>query len=211
MQTATITDLRAGVAEYMGTATMPLGNQNAYDKSIQAGVNYCWRYIPWAFSIKRNVSLIAGTGGNAGKFYMPADFDILGWRDLGVEEYSTTDGDTYDTDRRAPINGVYLLYDEGESKFQVVGATASFKVAYQVRPPQAINSVITFPDLDPLYQAGAIFQKRKDSPNSANVQQAFDMLDKSLNQLAGNAYFNTPHHRPRNRYEQHSTFIGDTR
>lgn len=211
MQTATITDLRAGVAEYMGTATMPLGNQQAYDKSIQAGVNYCWRYTAWAFSVKRNVALVAGTGGNAGKFYMPNDFDILGWRDLGVEEYSTTDGDSYDTDLGRKVNGVYLVYDEGTSTFQVVGGTASMRVAYQVRPPQAINTVIAFPDLDPLYQAGAIFQKRKDSPNSANVAQPFAMLDKALNQLAGSAYFNTPHHKPRNRYEQYATHVGDTR
>lgn len=211
MQTATITDLRAGVAEYMGTSTMPLGNQNAYDKSIQAGVDYCWRYTAWSFTVKRNVLLVAGTGGNAGKYYMPADFDILGWRDLGVEEYSTTDGDTFDTDRGLTPRGVYLLYDEGTSTFQVVGGFSTMRVAYQVRPPQAINSVIAFPSLDVLFQAGSLFQKRKDNPNTANVAQPFALLDKALNQLAGSAYFNTPHHRPRNRYEQANTYVGDTR
>ena len=74
MQTATITDLRAGAAEYMGAASMPLGNQAAYDKSIKAGLDYVWRYTTWAFSVKRDVPLVVASG----KYYMPNDFDILG-------------------------------------------------------------------------------------------------------------------------------------
>lgn len=210
MQTATITDLRAGVAEYMGTASMPLGNQAAYDKSIKAGIDYVWRYNTWSFSVKRDVPLVAGTGGNAGKFYMPANFDILGWRDLGVEEYSTTDGGTPDTSMNRPVAGVYLVYDEGTSSFQVVGGTADMRVAYQIKPPE-INTVVTFPSLDPIFMAGSIFQKQKDNPNSADTTQLWDLLHQKLDQLSGQAYFNTPHHKPRNRYEQYGTFVGDTR
>lgn len=198
MQTANIETLRAGVAEYMGTATMPLGNQAAYDKSIKAGIDYCWRYATWTHSIKRNVALTLISGN----YYMPNDFDILGWRDLGVEEYSTTDGDTPDTDAGRTVRGVYLVYDDGNSRFKVVGGTADMRVAYQVKPPE-INGVITFPALDPLYQAGAIYQKQKDMPNSAEVTQMWDILHTSLDQLAGQAYFNTPHHKPKNRYEQY--------
>lgn len=212
MQTATITDLRAGVAEYMGTSTMPLGNQQAYDKSIKAGLDYVWRYTTWAFTVKRGVPLQAGTGANTGKFYVPADFDILGWRDfgVGVEEYSTTDGDTPDTSKGLPNRGVYLVYDDGTSRFQVVGGTADMRIAYQVKPPE-LNTVITFPSLDAIYVAGSIFQKLKDNPNSADTTHIWDLLHQKLDQLAGQAYFNTPHHRPRNRYEQYSTYIGDTR
>jgi hypothetical protein len=206
MQTATITDLRAGVAEYMGTASMPLGNQAAYDKSIKAGLDYVWRYTTWAFSVKRDEPLAVISG----KYYMPADFDILGWRDLGVEEYSTTDGHTFDTDRGLTPRGVYLVYDEGTSRFQVVGAAPSMTVSYQAKPPET-NGVITFPSLDVLYIAGAIFQKQKDNPNSADTTQLWDLLHQKLDQLSGQAYFNTPHHRPRNRYEQYNTYIGDTR
>lgn len=206
MQTATITDLRAGVAEYMGTASMPLGNQAAYDKSIKAGLDYVWRYTTWAFSVKRGVQLALISG----KYYMPADFDILGWRDLGVEEYSTTDGHTFDTDRGRDVAGVYLVYDEGTSRFEVVGAAPSMTVSYQAKPPET-NGVITFPSLDVLYIAGAIFQKQKDNPNSADTTQLWDLLHQKLDQLSGQAYFNTPHHRPRNRYEQYNTYIGDTR
>lgn len=210
MQTATITDLRSGVAEYMGTASMPLGNQAAYDKSIKAGLDYVWRYTTWSFTVKRDRPLVAGTAGNAGKFYMPNDFDILGWRDLGVEEYSTTDGDTFDTSRGHPVRGVYLVYDDGQARFQVVGGTANMRVAYQTKPPE-INTVITFPSLDPLYIAGAIFQKQKDNPNSADTTQLWDLLHQKLDQLSGQAYFNTPHHRPRNRYEKFNTYVGDNR
>ena len=136
MQTATIETLRQGVAEYMGTATMPLGNQKAYDKSIKAGLDYCWRYTTWAFSVKRNIALDVSTTSGVTKYYMPNDFDILGWRDLGEEEYSTTDGDS-------ATRGVYLLYDEGTSKFQVVGGTADMRVSYQTKPPET-NQVVTF-------------------------------------------------------------------
>lgn len=203
MQTATIETLRQGVAEYMGTATMPLGNQNAYDNSIKAGLDYCWRYATWAFSVKRNIALDESTIGGVTKYYMPNDFDILGWRDLGEEEYSTTDGDV-------STRGVYLLYDEGGSKFQVIGGTADMRVSYQTKPPE-LNAVITFPALDPLYQAGAIYAKQKDMPNSAEVTQMWDILHTQLDQLSGQAYFNTPHHKPRNRYEAFGTFIGDTK
>lgn len=200
MQTANIETLRQGVAEYMGTATMPLGNQKAYDKSIKAGIDYCWRYSTWAFAVKRDKALdVVGTGATA-KYYMPNDFDILGWRDLGVEEYSTTDGDT--------TGGVYLLYDDGAAKFRVVGGTANMKVAYQVKPPE-LNTVMMFPSLDPLYQAGAIYAKQKDMPNSAEVTQMWDILHTQLDQLSGQAYFNTPHHKPRNRYEKFGTYVGD--
>lgn len=202
MQTATIETLRQGVAEYMGTATMPLGNQKAYDKSIKAGIDYCWRYATWAFSVKRNKALDVTTTGGVTKYYMPNDFDILGWRDLGEEEYSTTDGDV-------STSGVYLLYDDGTAKFQVIGGTADMRVSYQVKPPE-LNHVVTFPALDPLYQAGAIYAKQKDMPNSAEVTQMWDILHTQLDQLAGQAYFNTPHHKPRNRYEAYGTFIGDT-
>lgn len=210
MQTATITDLRAGTAEYMGTASMPLGNQAAYDKSIKAAIDYVWRYTTWAFTVKRDVPLQAGTGANAGKFYLPADFDILGWRDLGVEEYATTDGDNPDTDLGRPLRGVYLVYDEGASRFRVVGGNANMRVAYQTKPPE-INTVVTFPSFDPVFIAAAIFQKQKENPNSADTTQLWDLLHQKLDQMAGQAYFNTPHHKPRNRYEQFATFIGDTR
>lgn len=210
MQTGTIDDLRAGVAEYMGTTSMPLGNQTAYDKSIKAGIDYCWRYAQWRFSIRRNVALTAGTGGNAGKYYLPTDFDILGWRDLGVTEYDTQDGDSYQTNRGLAPDGVYLLYDASQSRWQVVNGTAEMRVAYQVKPPE-LNEVISFPSLDPLYMAGGIFQKQKDMPNSANVTQPWDILHQRLDQLSGAAYQNTPKHRPRNRYEQYSTHTGDTR
>lgn len=203
MQTATIETLRQGVAEYMGTATMPLGNQKAYDKSIKAGLDYCWRYATWAFSVKRNKALDVTTTSGVTKYYMPNDFDILGWRDLGEEEYSTTDGDV-------STSGVYLLYDDGASKFQVVGGNANMRVSYQTKPPE-LNQVVTFPALDPLYQAGAIYAKQKDMPNSAEVTQMWDILHTQLDQLAGQAYFNTPHHKPRNRYEAYGTFIGDTK
>ena len=203
MQTANIETLRQGVAEYMGTATMPLGNQKAYDNSIKAGLDYCWRYATWAFAVKRDKALDVTTTGGVTKYYMPNDFDILGWRDLGEEEYSTTDGDS-------ATRGVYLLYDEGESKFQVVGGNADMRVSYQTKPPE-LNAVITFPALDPLYQAGAIYAKQKDMPNSAEVTQMWDILHTQLDQLSGQAYFNTPHHKPRNRYEAFGTFIGDTK
>ena len=202
MQTANIETLRKGVAEYMGTATMPLGNQKAYDNSIKAGLDYCWRYATWAFAVKRDKALDVTTTGEVTKYYMPNDFDILGWRDLGEEEYSTTDGDV-------STRGVYLLYDDGASKFEVVGGNAEMRVSYQVKPPET-NQVITFPSLDPLYQAGAIYAKQKDMPNSAEVTQMWDILHTQLDQLSGQAYFNTPHHKPRNRYEAFGTFIGDT-
>lgn len=202
MQTATIDDLRKGVAEYMGTTTMPLGNQTAYDKSIKSGLDYCWRYATWSFAVKRGVSLEEVTTLGVTTYYMPVDFDILGWRDLGVEEYSTTDG--------GGTSNVFLEYDEGKGQFKVVNATASMVVAYQKKPPE-INTVVVFPALDPLFMAGAVHQKQKDAPKSADVTQMWDLLHTALDQLSGQAYFNTPHHKPKNRYEKFNVSFGDTR
>lgn len=209
METANIENLREGVAEYLGTSTVSLGNQKAYDKSIKAGIDYCWRYATWAFTIKRGVQIEAVTDAEGTKYYMPSNFDILGWRDLGVEEYATTDGDN-PMKAGSPEDGVYLLYDEGVGKFEVVGGTDEMKVAYQVKPP-ALTEIFVFPSLDVLYMASAIYAKQKDMPNSAEVTQLWDILHTQLDQLAGQAYFNTPHHKPKNRYEMFNTYTGDTR
>lgn len=211
MQSATLEILRAGVAEYMGTTTMPLGNAAAYDKSIQAGVDYCWRYAAWVFSIKRDKALTAVVVSGVTKYYMPTDFDILGWRDLGVEEYSTQDADTFYRQTGRTVDGVWLEWDDARQQFQVMGGTADMRVAYQIKPPQVSTGTVSFPSLDPLFLSGALHQKQKDMPNSSNVTQPWDILHEKLDQLSGMAYMNTPHHRPRNRYEQYNTYTGDTR
>lgn len=199
METVTLEDLRKGVGEYLGLASMPKGNTTAYDKSIKAGLDYCWRYATWRFAIKRGVALDAVTVNDVTTFYMPADFDILGWRDLGTPETDVLDG-----------SGVYLKYDDGLSKFIVNGGSAEMRVAYQVKPP-AINTVVYFPSLDPLFLAAGIMQKFKDNPNSTQAQQQWDILHTKLDQLSGQAYMNTPKHTPRNRYEKYNTFVGDKR
>lgn len=209
MNTYTIDALRQGVAQYLGLGTFPSGNQQAYDASIQSGMDYCWRFTDWVFTIKRDVPVIEQDG----KFYMPANFDIVGWRQFkGKQEYSTKDAVEYEEEHHIPVEGLYLEFDTDNNRFQIKGdVNANDTVSYQVTPPNVANELIVFPMAQPIIMAAAIYQKMKEHPNSADIRQEWNMLDTLLAQLASKNNRNTPLKKPRTRYEEYGTFTGDTR
>ena len=106
MNTYTQDDLRNGVAQYLGLGTFPNGNATAYDSSLQSAIDYCWRFTDWPFTIKRDFAL---EPNEEDKLYMPADFDILGWRKFkGLPEYNTKDAVDFEEENHIPVSGVSL-------------------------------------------------------------------------------------------------------
>lgn len=209
MNTYTIDALRQGVAQYLGLGTFPSGNQQGYDASIQSGMDYCWRFTDWVFTIKRDVQVDTQND----KYYMPANFDILGWRKFkGKKEYSTKDAVDFEEEHHIPVDGLYLEFDTDNNRFQIKGdVDENTTVSYQVTPPNVSNELIIFPMAQPIIMAAAIYQKMKEHPNSADIRQEWNMLDTLLAQLASKNNRNTPLKKPRTRYEEYGTFTGDTR
>lgn len=210
MNTYAIDALRQGVAQYLGLGTFPAGNAQGYDASLQSGMDYCWRFTDWAFTIKRDVEI---TPDENGKYYMPEDFDILGWRKFkGVEEFNTKDATDFEEEHHAQIQGVYLEFDKDNNRFRVLGALPEeLIVAYQVCPPKVQTELIVFPTSQPIIMCAAIYQKMKEHPNSADIRQEWNMVDTLLTQLASKANRNTPLHKPRTRYDEYGTYTGDVR
>lgn len=209
MNTYTIDALRQGVAQYLGLGTFPSGNQQGYDASIQSGMDYCWRFTDWVFTIKRDVQVDTQND----KYYMPANFDILGWRKFkGKKEYNTKDAVDFEEEHHIPVDGLYLEFDTDNNRFQIKGdVDENTTVSYQVTPPNVSNELIIFPMAQPIIMAAAIYQKMKEHPNSADIRQEWNMLDTLLAQLASKNNRNTPLKKPRTRYEEYGTFTGDTR
>ena len=201
METITLEEMRKGVGEYMGLATMPKGNTEAYDKSIKSGLEYCWRYATWRFAIVKDAALTFIEAENA--YYTPSNFDILGFRNFGAQEYDVLDDNI-------PAGGIHLVYDDARNSFKVVNGGVDTRVTYQTKPP-AINTVFAFPSADCIFLAAGIMQKFKDNPNSTEAQQEWDILHTKLDQLSGQAFINTPKRVPRNRYDKFGTYTGDAR
>lgn len=210
MNTYAIDALRQGVSQYLGLGTFPAGNAEGYDASIQSGMDYCWRFTDWPFTIKRDVVLHQDDEGD---FYMPEDFDILGWRQFkGIEEYNTKDATEFEELTHQDIEGVYLEFNKDNNRFAVKGHISDgATVSYQVCPPKVQTDLIVFPTSQPIIVVASIFQKMKDNPNSADVRQEWNMADMLLAQLASKSNRNTPLHRPRTRYEAYNTYPGDVR
>lgn len=216
MNTYTIDALRQGVAQYLGLGTFPAGNAQGYDASIQSGMDYCWRFTDWAFTIKRDAGLVKANSQDNSleeKYYMPVDFDILGWRKFkGLEEYNTKDAVEFEEEHHLRVDGVYLEFDKDNNRFRVLGKVDDdTTVSYQVTPPNVSTDLIYFPMAQPIIMAAAIYQKMKEHPNSADIRQEWNMLDALLSQMASKNNRNTPLHKPRDRYEQYGTYTGDTR
>lgn len=210
MNTFTIDSLRQGVAQYLGLGTFPSGNTQGYDASLQSGMEYCWRFTDWVFTIKRDYEL---TPNAQGKFYMPENFDIIGWRKFkGVEEYNTKDASEFEEENHIPVDGVYIEFDTDNNRFEVKGATGKLTtVSYQVTPPKVQTELILFPSAQPIIMCAAIYQKMKEHPNSADVRQEWNMVDALLTQIAYKANKNTPLHRPKTRYDMYNTYPGEVR
>ncbi len=210
MNTYTQDDLRNGVAQYLGLGTLPSGNATAYDSSLQSAIDYCWRFTDWPFTIKRDIPL---TPDAENKFYMPEDFDILGWRSFkDVPEYNTKDAVEFEENNHIPARGVYLEYDVSNNRYLVKGDVDRLTtVSYQVRPEKISSGAIHFIAHQPIVMAASIYQKMKEHPNSADVRQEWNMLDMLLAQMASQSNRNTPLHKPKDRYEKYGTYTGDTR
>lgn len=209
MNTYTQEDLRNGVAQYLGLGSFPTGNETAYDSSLQSAIDYCWRFTDWIFTIKRDIE----PDKEDNKLYLPADFDILGWRNFkGMAEFNTKDAVEFEELKHIPIEGVYLEFDTNKNRFQIKGNTGGVTTfSYQVMPPKISDGSIHFVGHQPIVMGAAIYQKMKEHPNSADVRQEWNMLDMLLAQMASKNNRNTPLHKPRTRYDLYETYFGDTR
>ena len=177
------------LGKYGGTVS---GEVSDWERFAQAGLDYCWRYHEWLWTLRRGDTQLIN-----GKYYMPNDFDYSGHRSFAAgSEASIYDGGT----------GVYLQYDPTEERYEVVNG-AAVSLIYQVEPPELTDTVkIPFPSALTVAMAMMIYAKNGENPDRADISQEWDIVHVELDKLVAPEEKNKPRRRARTRQEVYGTF-----
>ena len=216
MQFITITSALTALSRMMGKRELPLGENNDWKDYVQAAFDYAWRYYKWDWSMRTvTVDLVASP-------YLPADFDIGGYR----EAVPTTDGYIVEVNamdyNRLPsgLRNFYLQYDSTVNKYKVLSDSGltSITFVYQIAPPtldvQDTNNndvQVPFPSAMTIGIGASIYAKQGENPNSADVKQEWDIFHKELNRHVGRMTRNVPRNLNLNLQDAAGTYTGDIR
>lgn len=149
------------------------GDTSALENSLTEGINHCWRYRDWSWAIKRGSTELVD-----GHYLLPEDFDYTSWYKVKDQDI----GNIREFER--PI----YIQPHGD-RFEIVGLNDNLDIVYQTAPPA---EDIMFPSQYVLALAGAIHQKEKDNPNSADITQEWNLLNTKLDLLVGKEQLNQP-------------------
>lgn len=179
------------LGKYGGTVS---GEVSDWERFAQAGLNYCWRYHQWLWTLKRGTTELVD-----GKYYLPTDIDYSGYRQLdGITEVNILDGGT----------GAYLQYDETKERYQLVNGDV-VALLYQVEPPTLTDIVrIPFPSALTVAMAMMIYAKNSENPDRADISQEWDIVHAELDKLVALEEKNKPKRRARTRQEVYGTYTG---
>lgn len=185
-------DVLNALHNLMGHRTSPGGTEEDFVRYVQASFDYCWRYYPWMFSLKK--ADIAADG------LLPTDFDHEGWRRFdGVTEISMEDS-------IAGLDGSVITWNGTR---YVLDPTTSGTVAYQYQPPTLDGTETPFPSAMVVAIGATVLAKQGNNPTRADIQQEWDEWHSDLDRLVGRAENNKPR-RIRTRHDVMGTFLGDT-
>ena len=109
---------------------------------------------------------------------LPEDFDYTSWYKVQEQDI----GNIREFERPIYIQP-YV------DRFEIVGLNDNLDIVYQTAPPA---EDIMFPSQYVLALAGAIHQKEKDNPNSADITQEWNLLNTKLDLLVGKEQLNQP-------------------
>lgn len=179
----------------MGHRVAPGGTSEDLERFVQSSFDYCWRYYPWTFSLKKATILDDGI--------LPTDMDIEGYRKFdGITEVSLEDTLTGTTGSAITWDGTQLILDP----------ISAGTIVYQITPPTLTVDVnVPFPSSQVVAVGATVYAKQAENPTRADVQQEWDMFHSELDRLVGWAGNNRQGTRtPRNRHSVTGTHTGQT-
>lgn len=211
------TKVLTALSRMMGSRTLPQGDLTDWKDYCQTAFNYAWRYYKWDWSL-RYATVDLSTDP-----YLPADFDIGGYR----QAIGTVDGDIVeltllDYARRSTGQRVFALqYDTTVDRYKVLTTSGltSIDFVYQVAPPNladvdaTTNQVINvpFPSAMTIGIGASIYAKQGENPTRADIDQEWDEFHAELDRHVGRVNTNIVRNTNLNLQDYYGTYTGDTR
>lgn len=204
-QTSALTAL----SREMGKRVLPQGENLDWKDYVQFAYDYSWRYYRWDFSLK------VATIDLAADPYLPADFDLSGYRepisgtDTIIKEVTLVDF------YRLPQSASHfaLQYDATLKRYKVVSSmTGTLDIIYQTEPPTLTDDTeVPFPSVVPIGVGAAVYAKQGENPTRADISQEWDLFHAELDRHVARADGNQPRNTNLNLHDYYGTYPGDTR
>lgn len=212
----TLTAALTALSRMMGKRTLPQGDNSDWEDYTQTAFDYAWRYYEWDWSLRvATIDLVSDP-------YMPADFDLMGYREVISEPGDNFTEVTLKDYFRLPtgLQNFALQYDATLNRYEVLtnsGAT-SLQIIYQVVPPTLSTQdesneyvPVPFPSAQTIGIGASIYAKQGENPQTADVSQEWDMFHAELDRHVGRAYRSEPKNLNQNLQDAYGTYTGDTR
>lgn len=211
-----MTAVLTALSRLMGKRSLPQGDNSDWESYVQTAFDYAWRYYEWSFSLDvATIDLVNDP-------YMPADFDLDGFRQVvnasgdNVVELNLADYYKMPTG----LQNFALKYDRTLNRYEVLttSGASSLQMIYQVAPPDlsekdAESNYIThpFPSAETVAIGAAIYAKQGENPQTADIAQEWDEFHVELDRHVGRATRSTPRSTNLNLQDAYGTYTGDTR
>lgn len=185
----------------MGRRVLPGGVQEDLKRYCQQAFDYAWRYYRWSWSLK--TATLADDGN--GNTYMPADFDLDGYRRFtGATEVLPGEITTSST-------SFVLEYDMTANRYKTVPASPGVAVVYQIAPPTLTeNTEVPFPSAMTIAIGASVYAKQAENPTRADITQEFDEFHQELDRHVARAGNNQQRRRPVTFHDINGTYTGYT-
>lgn len=204
------------LARMMGKRVLPQGNNDDWKDYVQTAFNYAWRYYEWDWSLRYvTVDMDADP-------YLPADFDIGGYR----QAMPNIDGEIMELRlvefARMP-NGTRnyaLQWDDTVKRYKILTKTSmpTIDFVYQITPPDLAAKddegdliQVPFPSSMTIGIGAAIYAKQGENPTRAEISQEWDEFHAELDRHVGRVDGHAPQATNKNLQDLYDTYTGDTR
>ena len=214
--TIDMTSVLTALSRMMGKRTLPQGDLTDWEDYAQTAFDYAWRYYKWDWSLRYvNVDLTNDP-------YIPADFDIGGYREAMPNQSNIYTEVTLQDYARLPagLQKFALQFDPLTSRYQVLtnSGLTSMDFVYQTAPPSLNDKDVSgsyipavFPSAMTIGMGASIYAKQGENPTRADISQEWDLFHKELNRHVGRVSQNVKRSLNLNLQDDYGTYTGDTR
>lgn len=214
--TIDMTSSLTALSRMMGKRTLPQGDLTDWEFYVQTALDYAWRYYKWDWSMRYV------TVDMTNDPYMPADFDIGGFREVMPNQSNIYTEVTLEDYARLPagLQKYALQFDPVLNRYKILSnnGLASFDIVYQVAPPTLANKdaggayiPVVFPSAMAIGIGASIWAKQGENPTRADISQEWDLFHKELNRHVGRMTTNVKRSLNLNLQDDYGTYTGDTR
>lgn len=197
------------LSRMMGKRIVPTGDNLDWKDYVQTAFDYAWRYFPWDWSLRTAVVDMDTDP------YLPADFDLGGYREaVGGVDTQWQELNQVDFARNTGGYFFRLEYDTAVNRYKVYTNSGSSTITfvYQVTPPTLEEDVdVPFPSAMTIGIGASIYAKQGENPTRANIDQEWDEFHHELDRHVGRVQQNVPRAQNRNLQDYHGTYTGDVR